>query len=94
MKQKLHVNYGQVYKKYQQLSIKYSVKKYFIVFGVEFLSNKFSFSIPCVSLHERIALVLDEMTIFLVRKVVILRWLVTDQQVSYLCKFVENVNQS
>ena len=24
----------------------------------------------------------------------ILRWLVADQQVSYLCKFCENVNQS
>ena len=34
------------------------------------------------------------MTIFWFRKVGILRSLVADQQVSYLCKFPENVNQS
>ena len=66
-----------------------------MLFGVEFLSNKFIFSISCVLFQERIALALIlNRPYYWLRKVGILRWLVTDQQVSYLCKFPEKVNQS
>ena len=78
-----------------QLSIKYLVRKYFILFGVEFLSDKFIFNISCVEFqqHTALALILKR-PYFWIRKVRILRWLVYDQQVSHLYKFPENVNQS
>ena len=59
------------------------------------MSEKIAFKISCVKFQERIALAfILKWPYFWVRKVGILRWLVADQQVSYLCKFLENVNQS
>ena len=46
MVSQFHVNYDQVYKNYWKLSIEYLVRKYFILFGVEFLSDKFIFIAP------------------------------------------------
>ena len=76
--------------------MKYLVRKYFIVVGVELLSEKIAFKISCVKkFQERIALAfILKWPYIWVQKVGILRWLVADQQVSYLCKFLENVNQS
>ena len=51
------------------------------------MSDKFIFNIFCVQFQERIALaIILKRPYFWVQKVVILRWLITDQQVSYLYK--------
>ena len=61
-----------------------SVRKYLIVFAVGFLQ-----------FHEYVTLALTlRQPYFCFRKVGILRWSFTGQQVSFLCRFLANVNQS
>ena len=58
-----------------------------IFWGVEFLSDKFFIKMFCIEYCEYKAIIL------LGPKIGMLRWSFTDQQVSYLCRFPENVKQ-
>ena len=58
-----------------------------IFLGVEFLSDKFFIKMFCIEYREYKAIIL------LGPEIGMLRWSFTDQQVSYLCRFPENVNQ-
>ena len=71
------------------------VRKYLIFFGVEFLSDKSFIMRFCTKFHEHIVLALIlKQPYFWFQKVAMLRWSFTDKQVSHLCRFAENVNQS
>ena len=59
------------------------------------MSNTFFIKRFCIEFHEEIVLALIlKRPYFWVRKVGMLRWSFTDQEVSHLRRFPENVNQS
>ena len=63
-----------------------------IFFQVEFLKDKILIKRICVGFHEYILLFLIlKRLYFKARKAGILRWSLTEQQVSYLCIFPGNV---
>ena len=71
------------------------IRKYLLFFEVEILSDKFFIMRISIEFHEYIlvALIL-KLPYFWVRKVGMLRWSFKDQQVSYVCRFTDNVNRS
>ena len=77
------------------LSMKCLIRKYLLFFEVEILSDKFFIMRISIEFHEYIlvALIL-KLPYFWVRKVGMLRWSFKDQQVSYVCRFADNVNRS
>ena len=71
------------------------IRKYLLFFEVEILSDTFFIMRISIEFHEYIlvALIL-KLPYFWVRKVGMLRWSFKDQEVSYVCRFTDNVNRS
>ena len=71
------------------------IRKYLLFFEVEILSDKFFIMRISIEFYEYIVVALIlKLPYFWVRKVGMLRWSFKDQQVSYVCRFTDNVNRS